>query len=533
MTKYFVTGGSGLWNSSSSWALTSGGVGGSGIPTATDDVIFDINSPACTISTTVGVCLSFNATTYTNTITFTVGLIISGNITLGASMNFAGAGTLTVNASSTMTSNGKTLGVPLTLNNLTPISNIYTLVDNWTINAVFTTTANANGLTHTINGNNIFCLKGFTINTGSSSSSSLTTGSTVIQITGPGNIITSSNTTGGLGNNFIINAPGSNIVISGNLYYKTGTFKYIAGTITTSASSLTITGSCSLDMNNGGLNYQTPFSLATTTNSTITMLSDFYVNSINLSGGPIINGFTIYNQGGMNAQTGNSSGTTILVFKGTGTITGSGNISFPLVFDSGANTITLAQVTMTSGSITYTSGIINATNLVQISNGMKLSTAGMTFNNLSILGSSATYTLNGLLSVNGILLFSNSNYTFNGTSGFTANTLTYTSTPATTNTGIILTSGLTYTVTNALNLFPVAISTTTQIYLGIKSTTPGSQANFILSPAATQSVGMVQTTDINSSGGQTIWDWRAGTISNSHNWNVLTTPKTVAHTWTN
>lgn len=55
-TIYYWVGGAGVWNGSSTthWAHSSGGVGGTGFPTSTDDVIVDVNSGSGIISINTG-----------------------------------------------------------------------------------------------------------------------------------------------------------------------------------------------------------------------------------------------------------------------------------------------------------------------------------------------------------------------------------------------------------------------------------------------------------------------------------------------
>lgn len=71
-TYYLVPGGTGNWNSSSNWSLSSGGSGGAGVPvggSSGDDVIFDINSLNTNI--TVNVASSYKRLTvsdYTGTL---------------------------------------------------------------------------------------------------------------------------------------------------------------------------------------------------------------------------------------------------------------------------------------------------------------------------------------------------------------------------------------------------------------------------------------------------------------------------------
>jgi len=39
-----------LWNDAANWSAASGGAGGAGVLTNSDDVFFDANSPACTLA---------------------------------------------------------------------------------------------------------------------------------------------------------------------------------------------------------------------------------------------------------------------------------------------------------------------------------------------------------------------------------------------------------------------------------------------------------------------------------------------------
>lgn len=68
--KYWVGGGDGLWSATAGlkWAAVSGGAGGQTVPTASDDVYLDANSPACTISANAA-ARKLDCTGYTNTLT--------------------------------------------------------------------------------------------------------------------------------------------------------------------------------------------------------------------------------------------------------------------------------------------------------------------------------------------------------------------------------------------------------------------------------------------------------------------------------
>ena len=105
-SRYFKSGAT-VWNSAASWSATSSAGGDSaGVPTPTDDAIFDAGSGSCTVNVT-SVCSTLNFTGYTGTLMMTFGITISGSLTLSNSMTIGGASGLTFNASGTWTSNGK------------------------------------------------------------------------------------------------------------------------------------------------------------------------------------------------------------------------------------------------------------------------------------------------------------------------------------------------------------------------------------------------------------------------------------------
>jgi len=96
MAVYYWVGGSGTWNSITTinWAASSGGAGGAGVPTSTDDVLFDANSgTAATIVVTT--------TAATNSISINksdINLSLSGNTSAGSAsgLDFI-QGTITLN----------------------------------------------------------------------------------------------------------------------------------------------------------------------------------------------------------------------------------------------------------------------------------------------------------------------------------------------------------------------------------------------------------------------------------------------------
>lgn len=120
MANRYWVGGTASWDGTAgtNWALTSGGAGGEAVPTAADDVFFDGNSGANTVTISGSrVAKSITCTGFTGTLagTSTPALTISGDLTLATGMTVTYTGTTTFNATATITSNGKTLG-PVTVN---------------------------------------------------------------------------------------------------------------------------------------------------------------------------------------------------------------------------------------------------------------------------------------------------------------------------------------------------------------------------------------------------------------------------------
>lgn len=109
-TYYFRNVGT-AWNDNTSWSTTSSAGASAGtIPTAIDDVIFDSGSAnSCPVSTTAGVCLTFNSTSWTGTLTLNTSVTVSGNVTLSSNTTITGSSFFRINATATITSNSVTI----------------------------------------------------------------------------------------------------------------------------------------------------------------------------------------------------------------------------------------------------------------------------------------------------------------------------------------------------------------------------------------------------------------------------------------
>lgn len=313
--RYFVNGGvDNNWGNTNNWSATSGGAGGATIPTAGDAVFFDTNSPNCTVNFTNRVALSLNFTGYSNTITMTFAITVSGNVTLSANMGISGTGSLSVIATATLTSNGKIWSSTLSLQ--TGVT--YTLADNWTVSGIFNLgTGNAQV---TINGNTLTCSGGVAI--GLTSGSIL--GTTTLRITG--GTITSTQASGSTIRN-PIDLDGSFTFASGSSLRVGGansTVRYISGTVTFAGThTLVLGGNCTFDTNTLIWKDIALVAALTLTLSSVLQCS----GSLSMSGGSVtqtINSGAIYVGGSFSY---NATASPVLTGTGEIRMTGTGTIS--------------------------------------------------------------------------------------------------------------------------------------------------------------------------------------------------------------
>lgn len=408
-------GGTANWDATAGtkWALTSGGVGGQAVPTSADDVFFDAASGAVTVTSTVGTsCLSINFTGFTGTFAGSTTFHIGGNVTLGSGMTTTFTGNFSVEATATLTSNGKTwLGtLNLGLNSTT-----YTLFDSWTV-------ANFSG------GSNII-LNGNTLNITGNLTAPTISGTTNLALTGTGTWSGS----GTIKNNLTINTAGT-ITVSGTVGFNTGTLTYVSGTITLTGSTLTIAASTTL--NTSGIIWN---NINFTANSTITLLSDLVsIGTVShFTGGTItFNNFNFYIGGSITLSNGRVfNGTTKIIFN-TST---SQNISVDSAYLGGirnnldinaTGTVNINWLSYGGGTLTYIAGnvtfsgsenlAINASCTLNVSgiNWRNISTAGTTITLASDLTCENTFNIaNGSLIVNGSTLYCKGSLIFSSGGG--------------------------------------------------------------------------------------------------------------------
>jgi len=430
-------------------------------------------------------------------------LSISGNFNAGGNLTYSGgtvsAGTSTLNLRNTI--NVNTNGINWYNLNIGQANNISLLSDLIIINtATLGTSANVslNGSNMYIGGS-LFPVNGITV-----------TGSTNIILNGTGTW--SANTIGTIKNNLIVNTTGITNII-GTVYFNTGTLTYSAGTVITTGS--TINSILSTTFNTRGIIWNNITFGGTS--QTYTLTSDLYSSGTTTFAGSTtqtINGNNLYAVGSGSITSTSAavyvSGTTNLILSGNSSLIGSsGGYNNSIIF-AGNNNIT-NTIWLGGGTITNSGASVNAgtsvlnrfTNLTPLN----FNTSGISFNSLVL---NNTIGINSTLSTSSMTLGTTN---FTGTSGFDVGTFICTTSSAI----IRLTTGNTYTINSSMNTTGTLAGKIT-----IQSNTVNTKAILNLSQGASQDNGYLSGTDIDSSGGRSIWTYK-GTITRTTNWNTLST----------
>jgi hypothetical protein len=335
--RYFVDGGvDNNWGSTSNWSTTSGGAGGSSVPTSSDDVYFTAASPNCVVNASNRASQALNFTGYANTITMTFQITANGSVTLSAGMTIDGSAALVASATGTLTSNGKTWP-----NNLSFSSNsqVYTLADNWTVGSVSTLISS---FSQTINGNTLSVLTDVTIaQTGGSIA-----GTTVLTFIGSGTF--AANLANGVFRLPITFNTSGTVTLTGTLNYGTGTILYTSGTIDTSAATLQIIGQA-VTLQTQGMSWNTVIFGGAATHTLNNNLSVAGTLTLGITtGNVVINGSAILFSGSSLTSTlinGSVTGTTVLTISETCTIGNasftSGRVALPTTINAPGQTITI------------------------------------------------------------------------------------------------------------------------------------------------------------------------------------------------
>ncbi len=395
MATYYFRNAGVNWGDAANWSLTDGGGATGAVPSSTDDAVFTNNSGNCTVNTTNRVCqtLNFNGGTgYTNTITFTFNISVSGAITLSSGMTFAGAATLRYfsGLNSTLTSNGKEVGVVFEF--LCQGSHTITFADNWTFGENLILQSGTGAAVVIYNGNNLLCKKSLLTN---NSSTRAVYGTTKIQMIGSGDI----GTVGAVlnvGLDLEINTIGSYTIRNFTWGYLGGrTLKYTTGTVihpigTTLSLSINTNATNTLDLN--GIDFQT-ISIAGGSTVVYNLSSNLKcVTLSNPSTAFTVNGNTIYVTS-YNCTANAQTGTSLIYFNGwngDGTFA-STNFQLSATIDT-PNTLTIGNITATNVSINHIQGNIVHTGTLSLST--------FTFNFLpNVLFNIISLTANGTITI--------------------------------------------------------------------------------------------------------------------------------------
>jgi hypothetical protein len=409
-SRYWVSGGTGSYNSTTNWSATSGGASGASVPSTLDDVFFNAASGVGTATiNVVSNCSNLNLTGFLGTLDFTSNLTTTGtaiNFGLGT-YTVTGASALRFQTATTITSNGTSWAG----NIIFAANGTFTLADNLTVLGNLTFEA---GFGPTINGN--------TINIGSNLTSntiSVISGTSVFNFNGTGTWSHSSS--GTFSNPFIINTAGI-LTISGTVYKSGSTFTYTSGTVVTTGSTLNIVAATTLNTNGiiwnnitatgiqtlgsnltltetlttgasgtlsfvlGGFNLISTNANLTIGNATFTMPANQTFKTLTKIGTGNINANTLTITENLTINSA-LSGTTAIIYAGTGTWTAlnaSSIISNILTINT-AGTLTISgTVYKQTGLFTYTAGtIIDTIGTVAVA-ALTLNISGFTFRKLLV-----------------------------------------------------------------------------------------------------------------------------------------------------
>lgn len=527
------TSGTTNWNSATSWSTigSTSATNAGTFPSSTtaDPVIFDANSSNVTVNV-VSTCTSLDFTNYAGTITMTSNLTVHGNVTLGASMGIAGLGTLSIQATSTYTSNGVTWPNTLTLaafGNITvTLASSITTVQN-----LSNTGSNTANIT-TINGNTLNILGNLTILV-------ILAGSTQVNLIGTGTW-NSANLGVEVRTKLNIDTLGT-ITRGANGYAYAGPeLKYTQGNLVNGTANLRLSaGDNTLSIISNGVNWGNVFVISATTTLTDDMnINDFVFSSSSV----VLNGSNLRINGNLtSASSAVTTGTTVFQIIGTGnqtwtTLNTTTRIGNSMNIDKVSGTFTLSSANIAYGSatavLTYTQGTFvpgTSTFITQAGVTFNIIAPGFSLNNWSPLVGTYTINTNPLI-INSSLTLAGAT-TFAGTVGWDCGNLIC---PTAGTFNITLQELVEYRTRVAVSI----TGGTSGLRPTIVSSGAATRAIWTLDQSATQTLIYVNGTRIDSSqnNGQTIWTF-GGTISTTPpgaetlNWNVGTRPGTVAYSF--
>lgn len=259
---------------------------------------------------------------------------------------------------------------------------------NFTVINTFSNAAAANGIISQGGSSNVYLGGNLSVTL----SNSITSPVATITMNGTGTW----SGTGTVAAPLIFNTSGT-ITVSGTVGFSTQTLTYTSGTIVTTSSTLSCTASCTLNCGNmngvttnkwnnvtlGGISQTYTLSSNLNLNGTLTL------NAGNVNATITLNGFTIYTNG-LTYQTVSttSSGTTNIVFNGTGTWTGAvgANITNNVTIDTLGTLTIAAAISYRTNTLKYLQGTIDTTtnsSTLYITGNCTLETNGITWYNIT------------------------------------------------------------------------------------------------------------------------------------------------------
>lgn len=441
-------------------------------------------------------------------------VIISGTITYNT-------GTITYTAG-TVSTTGSTLNITGTTTLDTTRSSISFI--NWS-NVNFGLVSGPSTLTTLteliISGNfnsysSLGMINGSTISVGGSLTNYQPTsrGTSKFKMTGTGTILSMADSYY-FRNDIVVDTPG--VITLGNCWIESSTFSVATGSISLTGATF-LSNNCTLDFNSNSVDTFVNY-------YTTQITSPLYCNNYIITASNTLNGLGLYVLG--NITVNNSVfGTSIINLIGSGNWSNSSTTGYgirsTLVLDTTGTINMTSNVQIVDGKFRYVKGNLNTNNygliLQSFSSTVSIDSTGVTWSDIIItpgtnnqIGLSSSLYSTGTMSIT-----SNNSYAFTGSSGFNVSRLITTSTTNTSLRTITYQSGVTYSVRDNISL----ISSTNANRLRFISSSSGNRAIFILGKDATQNIGYVNATDIDSNAGQTIWSF-GSVLSNTLNWNDL------------
>lgn len=373
---YKAANGSDNWSTAGNWYFGSGGTGGAaGLPTASDDVIFDGNSGTGTITiAAAATCRSLYAQSgFSGTIAGTSTLAVSGSNTgtsaglafeVDLGVNYTYSGTITFSGTGGYVTIFPTASSPMVFNSATGTWDMFVYSSINTVTLTTGTLLSSGGftisglLTHTAGTINFGTVTHFIgrFNSNNSNTRTIDFGTSTINITGNNNTVWTTSTSTGLTTSGTATL---NFTYSG----ATGTRSILTGGI---AANVSITaGTDTINDSTGTQNYN---------NLDFTGFSGTFNSTANKN----IRGNIIF------STTQALTGTTSIIFLGasvTQTITSNGlTIPYPITINSATTTVQYIGTLTTSNAITVTTGTFNINGNLTIPSGSTFTLTAGTIN---------------------------------------------------------------------------------------------------------------------------------------------------------